>query len=47
MRGDNSELSNDQLESVAGGFALNPEVKAAYSNLMPRMSPTVLASLES
>jgi hypothetical protein len=45
VRGDNSELSNDQLESVAGGFGLTPAVCAAISTVS--MTPTWNASLNS
>ena len=45
VRGENSELRNDQLESVAGGFGLSPAQNARLSSAMGSMTPTVLASL--
>ena len=41
MRGDNSELSNDQLESVAGGFfSFTPAVQTMISAMVAGGTPS-------
>ena len=40
MCGDNSELRNDQLESVAGGFGFTPAVQAMVGAMVASGSPS-------
>src|SRR5688572_10163063 len=44
VHGDNSELSNDQLESVAGGFGFTPGVQAMVSAMVASGTPTQVAN---